>query len=134
MSLDPSFNIENLNEMKSDFRELKSELLSGIKSDPEYDGEADVVLCSIDNLLEELDQIKSVNDIDLKKKVKVDALLFWVSRFLPSLAQDEDDAEELEDYFDDYDDEEGEDEDDSFLKKLEMDDKKDTKPKNDKKQ
>lgn len=114
MSLEPSFNIENLEEMKSDFRELKSEIMSGINSDPNYDGEADVVLLSIENLLEELDQISTPEEIDLKKKVKIDALLFWVSRFLPSMAFDDEEMDEEMDFFDDEDD-------NSFFDRLELD-------------
>lgn len=115
MSFEPNFSIENLNEMKADFRELRSEIQSGISADPDYNGEADVVIFSIDNLLEELDLIKSPKDIDLKKKVKIDALIFWVSKFLPSL--DGDYNEDDEDYSDEDDDE---DEDDFFFDQLEI--------------
>ncbi|MFI5343609.1 MAG: hypothetical protein ACHQUC_05240 [Chlamydiales bacterium] len=95
MELDPTSNWESLGSMKEHFHELKSQIQQGINQDPDYQGEADEILDSIDNLLEEIAKVKTPKDLTPKQQLKINALHFWISYIL---FQDED---EFEDEFED---------------------------------
>lgn len=100
MVMDRERTLSDVEEMKKDFLELKSEMLSNKDLDPELKEDVDYMALSIDVLLDELNQVKAQADLTPKKNIKIDALLTWVGQFLPNLAGD---AEFDEDDFDDED-------------------------------
>ncbi len=108
MVADRERTLEDIEEMKKDFLELKSEMKSNPNLEDDLQEDVDYMGLSIDVLLEELDSVKSQKDLTPKKNIKIDALLTWVGQFLPDFAGMDD--EDFDD--EDFDDEDFDDEDD----------------------
>jgi hypothetical protein len=101
MEFDPASNWESLGSLKEHCHELKSQIQEGIDQDPDYQGEVDEILDSIDNLLEEIAKVKTPKELTPKQQLKINALHFWISYML---FQDEDEFEDdnEDDFFPPY--------------------------------
>jgi len=110
MLADHERTLQDIEEMKKDFKELKAEMESSSDFEPELKEDVEYMSLSIDVLLEELDHIKTEKDLTPKRNIKIDALLTWVGQFLPDLVGGADFEEDDEDDFDDEDEDEFEDE------------------------
>lgn len=100
--------------LEESMMEIRREILQEIAEDPEYDGQADILVAALDNLLEELKHIKSLNPdgVPVRQRAKVLAYLGLVNELLEEFdgSDDLEDDEDLMFLFDDE--EEFEDEDD----------------------
>lgn len=105
--------LDNFEEIKEDFQNMREEILEEIAEDPNYDGESDLLLHSVENLLEEMGRVKNPSKIDDKTVARIIALLHWIMH----LTEEEDyinGDDDFSDFFDLYDEDDEEIESDVF--------------------
>ncbi len=114
-----STDLEDLDiaEVKDFIQQVKVECQNAIDNDPDYDGEAELLLAAIDNLQDELINVKELENLDSRKQARILAFMTFLMGMIPgSLDEDdEDDDFEFEDLFDDFEDNEEEDEEEKEL-------------------
>lgn len=95
---------ENFELFKTHFKSLKEDIAEAYKDEKECAEEAEFILLSLDNLLEELDSVKSKADLTKKKCLKIDALVSWISQNVSEGDEIDDiDDEDFELFFDEED-------------------------------
>lgn len=97
-ALVPDINVE---ELRNELKEMKTQITEMIKNDPAYSGEVDLFLCVIDNLSEEIRTVKNVSQLDHHKQARVLADVTLFQSMLAQMFEDEEgfemeDEEELE--------------------------------------
>ena len=90
-------------------KSLRSDIQE-IKKDPDYDGEADVILSVIGSLEKELGKAKEISELSIDKQARVLADMCLLMQFLQAESEegeeDWDDDEEYDEEFEDEDEEE----------------------------
>lgn len=104
----PDFNVDDL---KAELADMKVQITEAIKTDPDYTGEADLLLCVIDNLSAEIKNIKNVKELDSHKQARVLADMALFNSMLSQMFEGGEDDEDFDDEdMDDCEDDECEDE------------------------
>jgi hypothetical protein len=98
----PDFNVKDL---KDELADMKVQINDAIKTDPDYTGEADLLLCVIENLSEEIKDISNVKELNSRKQARVLADMALFNSMLSQMFE----GEGVDDEFD-FDDEECDDE------------------------
>lgn len=99
-----------LDELKSYLAEIKELYDDAIASDPEYEGEADLVIETIANLEESLKGVTDINTLDKRKQARILADVTLLQTIHMSFTDEE--GEEYDDEDEDFDDEDDEDDED----------------------
>lgn len=97
-------------ETKLLIKSLKSEI-GDVAKDPDYDGEADIILCVLNSLEKELGKTDSIKNLSKEKQARILADMSLLMQFMQA-SQNEFDDEEFEDEFDDEDENEENDDED----------------------
>lgn len=95
-----------VNDTKMLLKNLKADL-ADLSKDPDYEGEADILLCVIASLDKELANVKTVETLSKEKQARVLADMCLLMQFMEAGEEDFDDED-----FDDEDEYEDEDEED----------------------